>query len=747
MSNHILRYNQPANSQVWEEALPLGNGAFGAMLYGGVDEEIIQLNEESVWFGGYRDRVNPDAAGVLEQVRSLIFQGRLQEAEAIAYTKMFGTPMSQGHYEPLGHMKIIFNQQIPHHSEIGTICTKGYSNYKRQLDLQTAIYDCQYDLKGNTFKREAFISYPDQVMVIRLTGKQLSFRLELERIDMCESMKVTDDCMVMKGQSGGGGTAFVMASKVLAQGGRVKRAGAFLCVEGTDEAVILLTGTTDFKEADPQAWVLSKLTEASKLGYSVLKERHMKDYDALYGRVDLYINDEQFFETTDQQMEAIHKAGNCNSLMNLYFNYGRYLLISSSREGGLPANLQGIWNHEMQPPWGCKYTININTQMNYWPAELTNLSECQMPLFEHLKRMRPHGEMVAKDMYNCRGITAHHNTDIYGDCAPQDQWMPATIWPMGMAWLATHLIERYNFTGDVSFVEEYYDILYEAVLFLLDFLIKDEQGRWVTCPTTSPENTYMLENGEKGVLCYGPTMDSQIIRQLFEGFAAISKAIGRQDWVTETSQSRLSDVPREAIGSRGQILEWTKEYDEWEKGHRHISHLYGLYPGNTITAEETPELFEAARLTLDERLSSGGGHTGWSRAWIINFYARLHDGKSAHEHLVKLLQKSTARNLFDMHPPFQIDGNFGGTAGIAEMLLQSHEGFIRFLPALPKAWSKGHVKGLKARGNITVSITWQDGHLVTASLVSPTDQHVRIKYSDTDRRILLKSNQSYEINA
>lgn len=749
--NTFLFYDKPASVNVWEEALPFGNGSLGAMLYGGVEEEVIKLNQESVWYGGYQNRINPDARKALPEVRKLIFEGKLKAAEELVYTNMFGTPFSQGHYEPLADLRLVFNKTIPHHSELGRERQTEYANYERRLDLCTALYDCSYTWQNMNYKREAFISYPDQVMGIKLTAdSRVDFRVELSRGDCYEKVTAEGATITLSGSCGGNGTKFVTKLQVMTDG-IIERAGAYLEVKAAANAVIYVAGRTDYYGEDPFEWCDAKLELAVKKGYECMKKAHIEDYGTLFNRVELDLNsDVEYLKLpTDERLKRFAEDKLDDGLLELYYNYGRYLLISSSREGTLPANLQGIWNKDMLPPWGSKYTININTQMNYWPAEVNNLSECHSPLFEHIRRMAPHGREVAEKMYGCRGITAHHNTDIYGDCAPQDQWMPATIWPMGFAWLATHLIEHYRYTKEKAFAEDYYFILQEASLFYTDYLVRDKDNQWVTCPSTSPENTYILENGEKSTLCYGPTMDSQIIKELWNGFLEISKDLKKENEVVSAVKAMLPDLPKENIGSRGQLLEWTKEYAEWEAGHRHISHLYGLYPGSTITFEKEKELFEAAKVTIKERLSAGGGHTGWSRGWIINMWARLFDGDKALFNLQELLIHTTANNLFDLHPSidggmatvFQIDGNFGGAAGIAEMLVQSHEDFIRLLPSLPKKWENGHVFGLKVRGNIEVKLWWERNKLRKAEFLSPIHQKVKVMVEDQQIELELYANE------
>ncbi|MGO4497493.1 glycoside hydrolase N-terminal domain-containing protein [Paenibacillus sp. 2RAB27] len=712
-----LWYRRPAEN--WVNALPVGNGKLGAMIFGRVEQERIQINEDSLWYGGPKKREQPDAHKHLEEIRRLMFEGKPQDAEYLARMAMTPGPKYFAPYQTLGDINLYFRQS-----------NGETTNYRRELDLSTGIAKTSYTLDGTTYHREIFVSAIDQVLVIRLSSDRpgaISFSTNLSRRPFeGTSGKEGAESIVMQGQCGPDGVQYTTVLKAVAEGGNVQIIGDFVSVEAVDSVTLYVAAATTFRHPEPLVVCQSRIAASVAKGFEAVREDHVKDHRSLFERVQLEIEDSNEAEVealpTDERLVRVQEGQADHGLISLFFQYGRYLLMGSSRRGSLPANLQGIWNESHTPPWESDFHLNINLQMNYWPAEVCNLAECHEPVFDLMDRLMENGRKTAREIYGARGFVAHHTTNLWAETDICGIYVPAIFWPMGGAWMSLHLWEHYRFGGDRDFLgARAYPIMKEAALFFLDFLIEDEQGRLVTVPSLSPENTYRLPNGNEGVLSIGPSMDSQIIHALLAACIEAGTVLDTDKEFLEELEQVRNRLPEPAIGKHGQLMEWAVDYEEVELGHRHISHLFALHPGEQITVHHTPDLAEAARRTLERRLAHGGGHTGWSRAWIINFWARLHDGERAYINLMELLSHSVHTSLLGDHPPFQIDGNFGGTAAIAEMLLQSHRDEILLLPALPKAWRHGRVSGLRARGGFEVEIQWQDGQLKEAVLHATQD--------------------------
>ncbi|MBR4628503.1 MAG: glycoside hydrolase family 95 protein [Ruminococcus sp.] len=721
----LLEYDAPAED--FNEALPVGNGRIGGMVYGRAADELIGLNEDSVWSGGLRHRINPDAREGLAEVRALLAEGRIPEAEKTAFEKMQGVPENMRRYMPLGDLHI--------NMELGGKAR----DLRRTLDLSEAVAGTTFTVGDVRYTRNVFVSAPDEVMVIRISGSAsgsvtLSCDIDGREDYYDDNRPCAPNMLLYTGGTGSrDGIFFAACLGASAQGGTVRTLGGRLCVSGADEVLLVLSVRTSFYGDNYERSAVTDVEMALRSHYDELYTRHVCDYKELFDRVEFSLEDNSSTDltklTTDRRIDRLKgdeldnkeckRLINDNKLMELYFNFSRYLMISASRPGTQPMNRQGIWNSEMLPPWGSRYPVNINTEMNYWPAEVCALPECHLPLFDLLERICENGRKTAKEMYGIdKGFVCHHNTDIWGDTAPQDKYVPSTLWPTGGAWLALHIFEHYEYTLDREFLADKYHILKEAAEFFTGFLIEDSEGRLVTSPSVSPENTYLTADGVKGCLCMGPSMDSQIITVLFNDVIKASDILGRDKEFASKLAKLLEKLPQPEIGKYGQIKEWAVDYDEVEVGHRHVSQLFALHPADLITPHRTPKLADAARATLVRRLIHGGGHTGWSCAWISNMWARLYDGRMVYENLKRMLSTSTAPNMLDTYPPFQIDGNFGAANAIAEALLQSCGGEINLLPALPDEWSTGHIRGLRAKGGFGVDMEWKDGKLTGAVITS-----------------------------
>ncbi len=714
MKDYILHLENSAEN--WENCTPLGNGSMGLSVFGRTDSELFVLNEETVW----DERTDMKPAGnfkeKIDYIRSLFLQGKNFEAAKWAEDNLENDFNFVASFEVAGRLNVKFDDK------------SKAKNYSRDLNLNKGIATVSYTKKDVQTVEECFVSYEKKLMAVKFSFSQASsFTLSYDR-DLVTEKTAVGNKLVACCDTANKTHAFCVGAKVVADGAVIAQQDT-LRIENAKEAVIYINIVSDNRDKNFRSACLEKLSE--DFDYEAMKAEHIRSFSAVMERSDVSFESDAELEKlpVDKRLARLKKDSKAADygLMSLYWQFGKYLLVSSSRPGSLPANLQGVWGERMQNPWNADYHTNINLQMNYWQAEQANISECTKPLFDYMNtNLLVGGRKAAQDYYGCKGTVTHHLSDIYGFNGPADGvW---GLWPVGGAWLAFHMWEHFLYTRDVDFLKtEAYEYIRACVDFFLDYMIEDDKGRLLTGPSASPENDYIGADGKPVTMCMAPTMDNQIVSGLFGFYLETEKILGMETETAKQVEAALKKIPAMQVGKYGQLMEWIEDYEEADPGHRHISHAFGLYPAAQIT-RDTPELYKAIRVTIDRRLANGGGHTGWSRAWLISLFARLRDGNAAYDNVRLLFTRSTLPNLFDTHPPFQIDGNFGGAAGIGEMLMQSHEDVISLLPATP-GFLSGSFTALKARGNVEVSASFKDGRVTEYTLVSACDKTVKVETS------------------
>ena len=733
-------FNQPALK--WKEGFPIGNGSLGGMIYGTPKKETICLNEETIWTGKkLYSRDKKEGYKSLTKLRKLLFDGKYIEAEKLVGKKLLTKRFPTG----------TFTYQMLAKLFIERPGFDNVTNYKRELDLNNSVVNTLFEKDGIKYNTKYFSSFPDKVIVIKYTAdkkKSINFLASIKRSENTK-IDLTDNCIHFSEQLGNGiGVKFHSFVNFEVKGGKSYIDNGKIVISKANEVIIRIVAASNYRGGNPEQICMQNLKRSLSLSYNKLLKKHINDYRSLFTRLDIQLSNNNGDDLpTDKRLEKVKNGIADNYLTELEYQFGRYLLISSSRPGTLPTNLQGIWVEGFRPPWNADYHININIQMNYWLAEKTNLSECHLPFLDFIGDLREMGRITAKETYGCRGFVAHHTSDAWHMTAGFGRARYG-MWPMGAAWCCEHIYSHYAFTEDKEYLKNYaYPILKEASQFFVDFLVPDpETGLLVSGPSVSPENSFYDRNGKMATISMGPTMDKEIIFELFNNCISASKILNIDKDFRDTLQNKIAQMSPIKIGKDGRIMEWDKDFKEYEPGHRHISHLYALFPSNQISKTNTPKLFEAAKKTIEYRLSHGGGQTGWSRAWIINFWARLLEPEKAYQNVLAFQKKSILPNLIDENPVVQLDGNFGIVSGITEMLMQSQDNEVNILPALPQEWATGSIRGLLARKGFQVDIKWKNNKLEYLTIHSKLGNTLKLHYGNIFKNLDTKKGEVLSFN-
>lgn len=766
-----LEYTNPPND--WNEALPLGNGKLGAMVFGTPDQDRIQINEDSLWSGGFRERVNTLSKSNYREIRNLINQNKLKEAENLMEVSMWPYFLNGTHFQTAGDVWINYlNNTLTladklEKDEMGiprvTPGKTKIENYHRVLDLEKSEWSASYIEDGAPRKMNSYISEKENVIIYRINGENLNCIINYSRKDLGRGKNASyidsintigNDIILAKKHNGSidNGLSFSVGIKVLQKNGEQISNGAGIVISDASEIVLVIKICTSFRYEDPEKYCIESLNSYRYEDLDRIYSDHINESENKFGDFSLKLTDDNESDlTTEQLFESIKKdpnSTNMRAFTELFVNYSRYLLVSSSYRDSLPSNLQGVWNKELAPSWGSRYTLNINLQMNYSFALKMGLLDTMYPLLNHLDRMLDNGQKVAKDMYGLPGFVCHHTTDIWGDCAPQGQNFTCSVWPMGGAWTSLYIWETYKYTQDKNILEKYYPILSENAEFFNSYLFKNDENEWITGPSASPENYYQ-QNNVVSAITNGPAMDIQIVKDLFNAYLESSSVLGISNALTEQVKSKYEDLVPVKLNAKGEVMEWQHDYGQVDKGHRHLSHLYAMYPSNQIKNKDE-DLRKGVRRSLEERLANGGGHTGWSAAWIVSLWNRLDEPEKAYESLYDLYINCYG-NLFSKHPPFQIDGNFGGADGILQFFIQEDNNKILLLPSLPQIFDKGKISNYHTSNGLVVSFDWEDGKICNLEVKSKINGEFEFIINENKNNIIslkhkLSKNEVIKLN-